>query len=135
LIKSSVCEGFKYLFRFEFLKIKKKGFINNIAFLLASINRKLRVKMLKELASILLLVSLLQHVACTIKMKKPPLFDPSNFKSIKQSNTIKIVSYALKEETGAIKIAKMPIKNLRINPEENWLAKSLWNGDLYNLTG
>ncbi len=53
---------------------------------------------------------------------------------LKHQHKIKIVHYALKEQN-SIKIKTIPVKNLQIEPYENWLAKSIWIGDNYNQTG
>ena len=75
---------------------------------------------------------LLQNgVDCIKNFKKP--IDAQLYKQI-HYHKIKFVSYAYKSDN-VMNITTVPVKNLMINPNDDWVAKALWIGDNYNTTG
>jgi hypothetical protein len=75
---------------------------------------------------IILLLSSIECIKVKQNIKKTSDFG--------HSRSIKIVSYAL-DRDDRIEIARMPVKNLKIKLNDDWLAKALWTGDNYNQTG
>jgi len=59
-----------------------------------------------------------------------------NFKTYQKQHlsNIKVVNYIHKNGDG-LSITQMPVKNLQINPNNDWQAKAIWIGDNYNQTG
>ena len=64
-----------------------------------------------------------------------------SYESLKKSNNIsppssslQIVHYVVRNPDNTYKIENIGVKNLKINYNRNWLAKSTWD-DSYNTTG
>ena len=59
-----------------------------------------------------------------------------NFKKYQKQHlsNIKVIDYIHKNGDG-LSITKMPVKNVAINPNNDWQAKAIWIGDNYNQTG
>lgn len=84
------------------------------------------------ISTILGILSALVFSVSSIKISHPvDLIDKFKARNV---HRIKTVNYALKEN-GRIKIIQVGAKDLTIEPHENWLAKGLWTGDNYNVTG
>ncbi len=47
---------------------------------------------------------------------------------------IKLVNYGFKVNN-KIKLSTVPVKSLKIEPFNDWIAKAIWDGDNYNQTG
>jgi hypothetical protein len=75
---------------------------------------------------IILIISSIECIKVKQNIKKTSDFE--------HRRSIKIVNYALDRED-RIEIARMPVKNLKIKFNDDWLAKALWTGDNYNQTG
>jgi len=75
---------------------------------------------------IILLVSSIECIKVKQNIKKTSDFE--------HRRSIKIVNYALNKDD-RIEIARIPVKNLEIKLNDDWLAKALWTGDNYNQTG
>ena len=69
-----------------------------------------------------------------IRGYKHGLLSHSKDGQYKPETKVKIVNYAVKVEN-KVQLSTMGVKNLKIEPNADWIAKGVWNGNDYNTTG
>ena len=80
---------------------------------------------------LLVILGVVWRVNCIKTFERP--LDFNTYRQ-QQSYKIKIVHYAYKHNA-AMNVSSMPVRNLMINPTDDWQAKAIWIGDNYNTTG
>ena len=98
------------------LFVKYNNFIKlNLKFIFVLKNFTLEVK-IKKMKYLILLISI-TLINC-----------------LKHGEYVKFVNYAFKLND-KISIKIVPVKSLKIEPFDDWIAKAVWDGDNYNSTG
>ena len=105
------------------LFVKYNNFIKlNLKFIFLLKNFTLEVK-IKKMKYLILLISI-TLINC---LKHGEYVKPHHSK-------VKFVNYAFKLND-KISIKIVPVKSLKIEPFDDWIAKAVWDGDNYNSTG